>query len=520
MILQKYPFNGHILLLGFGGVAKCTLPLLLRHLDISPSHITIMDMVDGREHVQDLIAHGLTFRNEQLKKESLGKQLSESVSRGDLIIDLAWNIACTDILDWCHDNGVLYINTSVELWDPYAEKNSPDPRDRTLYVRHMAIRKLMQSWSTPGPTAILEHGANPGLVSHFAKRGLLDIGRKICDEKPTDPRVHAIDHAMRYENYAELASLVNLRVIHISEIDTQQTSTPHRSDTFLNTWSVEGFYEEGIAPAEIGWGTHERTMPEDGFAHDSEPRNQICLKRFGINTFVKSRVPSQEIVGMVVRHGEAFSLSDALTSWNRNGTAQHRPTVHYSYCPCPEALRSLQDLRERGYVMQEKWRVMSDEIESGVDELGVLLMGHDFKSWWTGTVLDIAEARRLVPGQNATTLQVAASVLGAVVWMIQHPNEGVRLPDQLPHRDIMAVASPYLGKILSVPLDWTPTGKYAEASTWQFGSFLTEEMPHGKMFEPADRSGSISAQHPNSPSIQGAMPASLLGSPGSGPDAM
>ena len=41
----------------------------------------------------------------------------------------------------------------------------------------------------------------------------------------------------------------------------------------------------------------------------------------------------------------------------------------------------------------------------GYDELGVLLMGHDFHSWWCGTILDIDEARRLVPGQNATTLQ-------------------------------------------------------------------------------------------------------------------
>ncbi len=485
IMIEKFPFKGHILLLGFGGVAKCTLPLLLRHLDITPSQITIMDMVDGREHVKDLLPQGLTFRVEQLKKETMGMQLAQSVSRGDLIIDLAWNIACTDMLDWCHKNGVLYINTSVELWDPYAEKENADPRNRTLYVRHMAIRDLMRSWANErGPTAVLEHGANPGLVSHFTKMGLLDIGAKLCAEKPNDLRIHAVEHAMRYKNFAELAALLDLRVIHISEIDTQRTNTPHSVDTFLNTWSVEGFYEEGIAPAEIGWGTHERSMPEDGFAHASEPKNQICLQRFGINTFVKSRVPSQEIVGMVVRHGEAFSISDALTLWDGDGTALHRPTVHYSYCPCPEAIRCLEDLRQREYVMQEKWRVMSDEITDGVDELGVLLMGHDFTSWWTGTVLDVAEARRLVPGQNATTLQVAASVLGAVTWMIRHPNEGVLLPDQLPHRDVMAVATPYLGKVLSVPLDWTPTGQPADGSTWQFTNFLTNEKPHGKVFKP------------------------------------
>lgn len=33
-------------------------------------------------------------------------------------------------------------------------------------------------------------------------------------------------------------------------------------------------------------------------------------------------------------------------------------------------------------------------------------MGHDFKSWWTGSNMSIEESRRLVPGQNATTVQV------------------------------------------------------------------------------------------------------------------
>lgn len=479
----RIPFSGRILMLGFGGVAKCTLPLLLKHLAVSPAQITIVDMVDARASLADLLQQGLTFRQEKLERETLGRQLAALVKRGDLIVDLAWNIGCTDLLTWCHENGVLYINTSVELWDPY--KADPDPCARTLYVRHMAIRELMRSWKDrPGPTAVVEHGANPGLVSHFTKVALLDIGEKLCSEKPKDPRRDAIDHAMRYENFAELASLLNVQAIHISEIDTQVTDTPHDPDTFLNTWSVEGFHEEGVAPAEMGWGTHERTMPADGHVHASGPRNQICINRFGINTFVKSRVPSQEIVGMIVRHGEAFTLSDALTLWKRDGTALYRPTVHYAYCPCVEALRALEDLRMHNYVMQEKWRVMNDEITGGIDELGVLLMGHDFNAWWTGTVLSIEEARSLVPGQNATTLQVAVSVLAAVCWIIEHPAEGVNIPDQLPHRDILKVAGPYLGTMPSIPIDWTPTGKKADADTWQFANFLTEEKPHGKTFSP------------------------------------
>jgi homospermidine synthase len=142
---------------------------------------------------------------------------------------------------------------------------------------------------------------------------------------------------------------------------------------------------------------------------------------------------------------------------------------------------SLDELREQDFVMHEKWRIMRDEIVCGYDELGVLLMGHDFQSWWCGTILDIDEARRLVPGQNATTLQVAASVLAAVVWMIENPRRGVLLPDQLPHEEIMAVARPYLGKVISIPIAWTPvpvSDDDAAAATsddvWQFSNFLLE----------------------------------------------
>ena len=101
-------------------------------------------------------------------------------------------------------------------------------------------------------------------------------------------------------------------------------------------------------------------------------------------------------------------------------------------------------------------RIMGNEITSGADILGALLMGHPYKSWWTGSDLSIEEARQLAPGQNATTLQVAAGLLGAILWMLENPNKGINLPDDLPHDFVLKVAKPYLGKFISTPSDWTP----------------------------------------------------------------
>jgi len=135
--------------------------------------------------------------------------------------------------------------------------------------------------------------------------------------------------------------------------------------------------------------------------------------------------------------------------------------------------------------LQSRQRIMNAEITSGMDELGVLLLGHDLIGWWTGSQLDIHEARRLAPGQNATTLQVAASVLGALFWMIRNPRRGVCVPDDLPHRDVLGVANPYLGSCPSTPTDWTPLknrfdpfehwnnkGRPADEDVWQFESFV------------------------------------------------
>jgi homospermidine synthase len=252
----------------------------------------------------------------------------------------------------------------------------------------------------------------------------------------------------------------------------------------VNTWSVEGFYEEGIAPAEMGWGTHERRMPPGAYQHAGDgPGNQICLPQMGCATWVRSWVPCGETVGMVIRHGEAFTMCDHLTVWEQ-GRPVYRPTVHYAYCPADVAVASMHELAMRQYELQPAQRILNDEITSGRDELGVLLMGHPFRAWWTGSLLSIEETRALVSHQNATTLQVAASVLGAVRWMIDHPTEGVRVPDELPWRDVLAVANPYLGTCWSGPVDWDPLvtrsrlfagfdGRAFDADDpWQFTNFL------------------------------------------------
>jgi len=483
---KQVKFKGKILIIGCGSVSQCAIPLVLRLIDVPAKNVTIMDFVDNKKRVADSLRRGVKYVKDRVTKENYQKLLAKYVGPGDLIIDLAWNIDCRAITTWCRENEVLYCNTSVEEWDPYKDEQRNDPTKYTLYTRHMEVREMIRGWGdNNGATCVVDHGANPGLVSHFTKKALIDIANKIIKEKPADKRVPQLKDYIAAKDFAKLAMSTGTKVIHISERDTQITDQPKQVNEFVNTWSIEGFFEEGVAPAELGWGTHEKYVPDGAFFHSTGPRNQICLATLGMRTWVRSMVPCGETTGMVIRHGEAFSISDRLTVWE-DGKAIYRPTVHYAYCPSDCAINSLHELEMRQYKMQEKQRIMSDEIIDGRDELGVLLMGHDFKSWWCGSLLDIHTARKLVPHQQATTLQVAISVVSAAIWMIKNPKRGFLLPDDLDHEEILKISLPFIKPFVSKAYDWTPlknlNTKFTkfdmprpkEEDVWQFNTFLVK----------------------------------------------
>ena len=111
-------FNKKILFVGYGSVAQCALPILLKLVKVPAKNITVMDFEDKRDALKPWLAKGVKFVRQQITKKTMGPLLGKYLSAGDMLIDLAWNIDACEILQWCHDKGVLYINTSTELWGP------------------------------------------------------------------------------------------------------------------------------------------------------------------------------------------------------------------------------------------------------------------------------------------------------------------------------------------------------------------------------------------------------------------
>ena len=128
----------------------------------------------------------------------------------------------------------------------------------------------------------------------------------------------------------------------------------------------------------------------------------------------------------------------------------------FVYHPCDDAMLSALELEGRGWTAAAAQRRLGADIVTGMDELGVLLAGHAKNAYWFGSQLSIEEARRHVPYANATSVQVAAGALAAVVWAIRNPTRGIVEPDELDFEDCLSTAAPYLGRLVGEFTTWTP----------------------------------------------------------------
>jgi homospermidine synthase len=471
--VQKTTFCGRVLLIGYGGVAKCLTQLLLRHLDMDFSKMTIIDPIDYREAAKDLLSAGATYKLKKITKENMCSVLGEHVSAGDMVIDLSVNVGTLSVAGWCFKNNVMYINTSVEEWWSSINDNWADD---TLYRRHVELASHMSSLGNNGPTVVVEHGANPGLASHWTKQALEDVAKRILQSPVLSlDRRTGLEASLDNSDFARMAMLTGTKVVHISERDTQKTDRLRQPGEFLSTWSCDGFYQESLAITEIAWGTHERTLPDDAITYNWGPGNQISINRRALDVNARSWIPSGEIEGTIAPHGEAFTISEKLT-WRQNGQVVYRPSVYFVYCPTDVAVASMAEYADTGTDSFDTCRVMTNEIVSGVDEVGVLLLGHDLGGWWVGSRLSIEETRKHVKDQNATVLQVAASVLAALSYMIRNPRRGFCRVEDFPHAEILSTASPYLGECISMQTDWTPAPNHLRRNpqSCQFADFCVQ----------------------------------------------
>ena len=459
---------GRLVMLGCGSIGQATLPLILRHLDVTPERIAIVT-ADGRGR-EEAAEYGIAFHEVPLTQDNYREVLEPLVGAGDFLLNLSVDVSSVALIAFAHQQGALYLDTVVEPWGGVYFNRELAPAARSNYALREQLLQLRRELGR-GPTAVSAQGANPGLVSQLAKEAALIVARDtgLPHTEPTDRA-----------GWARLFQGLGVKAIHIAERDTQVSAVAKRPGEFVNTWSIDGFVSEGCQPAELGWGTHERHFPEAGMRHAAGCDAAIYLTQPGAGTRVRTWTPNYgPFHGFLVTHNESISIADYLTV--RDGDAVlYRPTVHYAYHPCDAAVISVHELAGRAWRQQAEQRLMMEDIVSGMDELGVLLMGHKKGAFWYGSQLTIEEARRLAPHNSATSLQVAAGVLGGMVCALERPEAGIVEADELDYRRVLEVARPYLGPVVGVYSDWNPLQNRAflfpedvdATDPWQFKNIL------------------------------------------------
>jgi homospermidine synthase len=307
----------------------------------------------------------------------------------------------------------VYLNACVELFSKCCVP---------IQQRHEEMRKLKLKH-----TCLLEHGMNPGAVSHLVRIGLKD-----ANLKPDD-----------------------VDLIHITEFDTHVLFPEHKDpNAFYNTWSPFGLYEEAIESAELAWPASQPVpCPE------AERAEQMLVfkNHAGYEVYTDSVTPVisdsgvfegwKNYQGYVVTHGETETISRFLGN---------EVICAFVFRTPPDATESLKKWGKEEaprYVMME-----GRHIEKGGDTIGVLIRSpSQKKGWWIGSCQTGALAQKLVsPIQNGATVTVAAACLAGIVWAFNNPTRGVIFPEEVgeDYAQVWEDTRRYMGYVESKEVPW------------------------------------------------------------------
>ncbi len=473
--MATYPvharIDGPLVMIGFGSIGKGLLPLLERHFEFDKSRFVIID-----PHADDTLAkkHGVRFIKEAVTRDNYVELLKPLLTNGSgqgFCVNVSVDTSSVDLMEMCRSIDVLYVDTVVEPWLGFYFDKDAGPEARTNYALRETLLAAKRK-SPGGTTAVSTCGANPGMVSWFVKQALVNLAQELKVEFKTPTN---------RDDWGRLAQRLGVKGIHIAERDTQRSKKPKPMNVFVNTWSVEGFVSESLQPSELGWGTHEKWMPENARTHATGCGAAIYLLQPGGNTRVRSWCPTPgPQFGVLVTHNEAISIADYLTV-REGDKVLYRPTCNYAYHAANDAVLSSYEMFGNGGHMQPSWHILDEnEIEDGIDELGVLLYGHAKNAYWFGSQLSIEETRRIAPYQNATGLQVTSAVLAGMVWALENPKAGIVEADEVDFQRCLEVQLPYLGPVKGYFTDWTPLAGRSELfeedidrdDPWQFRNIL------------------------------------------------
>ena len=445
--------DGPIVMIGFGSIGKGTLPLIERHFNYDKTRFVVIDPEDKDRKLLD--ERGIRFIQQAVTKDNYRDLLTPLLTDGGgqgFCVNLSVDTSSLDIMELCREIGALYIDTVVEPWPGfYFDKQARsggalqlraarDGACRAPQARRAARRR--------SPAAAPIPAWCPGSSSRRCSTSPTDIGLKVKEPKTR-------------EDWARLAQSAGVKGIHIAERDTQRAKQPKPLDVFVNTWSVEGFSRRACSrPSSAGARTRTGCRRTPASTRPAAARRSICCSRAPIRACAPGRRRRRR---NTASWSPTTSRSRSPTT-SRCARAARSSTGRPATTPITRATtrccRCTRCSAARASAQQDLHILDEHEIVDGIDELGVLLYGHEKNAYWYGSQLSIEETRELAPYQNATGLQVTSAVLAGMVWALENPKAGIVEADEMDFRRCLEVQMPYLGPVIGAYTDWTPlTGR-------------------------------------------------------------
>lgn len=472
-----------IIFLGCGAVSKACLHYFDQFFDFKYDNIHIIEMINDEQNfptVQEIIKKGAHFHNITITYENVEDVIFKkfSLAEDDIIIDLSTRTPTYIIFKLCRLNGIFYINTSIE---DYYDNTPTSINQQQLHL--FDIYNITKEFGNR--TTLIEYGMNPGLISSFTKKGIIDLTNEVIKKSSNKNLKSELESIMKkYKHkkdntiYKYLAEALKIRVIHCSEIDTLKSNKKLNLDKKIyNTWSCIGLVDEGDEPAEIVLGKHEKEIPFLESEFTCNMTDMLMTTKKGKDLLCKSVVPIKinkdntvsfiNITGRVIHHGEGCSLRRYLS------THSYSPTMHYVYKTNELTERYLslptKELKEIT-AQRDNWVVMNmyEHDLNGNDNVGAHFIlecdpftgDNNLFSWWCGTILDTDYTKNILKDEyfTPTIIQVMSGLLSGLSWMITNPDKGLCFGEDVDQNYIFDLCGHYLGKIYSGPTNMKPVG--------------------------------------------------------------
>jgi len=455
-------FKNKIVQLGFGAVGKSFFEKVSKEIDFDKDKYFVISK-DKLEYTFFLELGGNVgnFIVADINRQNFKKIFSKYLVEGDFLIDFADSVGTKDFVEWCANNNIMYLNTGETDWDDnwynIFEENFKKNELRDELKTKRGVNKY---------PIVLHHGNNPGLVSHFVKAGLEYIVKKQFKYNKK------FNQMIEEYKFNELAKELDLKEIHVNDNDYQIVKERFDENNLYTTWSADSFFFEMLSEATANIGTNEKISYEKECKKLDLENGFLEFKDIAIDKVGKTYYPKGKFEGFLVPHEETITIAKSLEVKNKEEVT-YRPTVLFLYSPCDFAIKYLKCARVNDYLHTDIAKtqnnkdnivrgfkypnqteiIYKEQIKSGTEYVGVLLLGSKFNPVWVGNRIKknfLYKDKKLSFWQTPTITPVAMSALAASCWMIKNKNKGgIYFPDDInEYKEIINFAEKYISKTI------------------------------------------------------------------------